>query len=224
MCDLMRLPVLYENPGLCAHVNVVHNEMGGAQITHPEQLKEEETIPMIADWIKYVIDKHTELFTPLAGVPPDERVRHAITLVPGALPVMKRPYRLSAEQKACVDEQIRLAMKKGWIQPSTSPWGTAILMVPKKDKTWRMCVDYRDLNALTVADAYPLPRIDDLLHRLGCAKYFSKLDLQSGYHQIWIEPGDREKTAFRINEPVDGHYHFEWREMPFGLKNAPPIF
>ena len=87
-----------------------------------------------------------------------------------------------------------------------------------------MCVDYRDLNALTVADAYPLPRIDDLLHRLDCAKYFSKLDLQSGYHQIWIEPGDREKTAFRINEPVDGHCHFEWRVMPFGLKNAPPTF
>ena len=123
------------------------------------------------------IDTHTELFTPLTGVLPDERVRHAITLVPGALPVMKRPYRLSAEQKACANEQIRLAMKEGWIQPSTSPWGTAILMVPKKDKTWRMCVDYRDLNALTVADAYPLPRIDDLLHRLGCAKYFSKLDL-----------------------------------------------
>ena len=115
-------------------------------------------------------------------------------------------------------------MKKGWIQPSTSPWGTAILMVPKKDKTWHMCVDYRDLNALIVADAYPLLRIDDLLHRLGSAKYFSKLDLQSGYYQIWIEPSDREKTAFRINEPVDGHCHFEWRVMPFGLKNAPPTF
>ena len=224
MCDLMRSPALYENPGLCAHVNVVHNDMGGAQITHPGQLKEEAIIPMIADWIQCVIDTHTELFTPLTGVPPDERVRHAITLVPGALPIMKRPYRLSAEQKVCADKQIRLAMKEGWIQPSTSPWGTAILMVPKKDKTWRMCVDYRDLNALTVADAYPLPRIDDLLHRLGCAKYFSKLDLQSGYHQIWIEHGDREKTAFRINEPVDGHCHFEWRVMPFGLKNAPPTF
>ena len=97
-------------------------------------------------------------------------------------------------------------------------------MVPKKDNTWRMCVDYRDLNALTVADAYPLPRIDDLLHRLGGAQFFTKLDLQSGYHQIWIEPEDRHKTAFRIGEPVNGHCHFEWRVMPFGLKNAPPTF
>ena len=70
----------------------------------------------------------------------------------------------------------------------------------------------------------PLPRIDDLLHRLGGAKYFTKLDLQSGYHQIWIEPEDRHKTAFRIGEPVNGHCHFEWRVMPFGLKNAPPTF
>ena len=87
-----------------------------------------------------------------------------------------------------------------------------------------MCVDYRDLNALTITDAYPLPRIDDLLHRLGDAVYFSKLDLQSGYHQISIEPEDRYKTAFRIGEPVEGNCHFEWKVMPFGLKNAPPTF
>ena len=87
-----------------------------------------------------------------------------------------------------------------------------------------MCVDYRDLNVLTVADTYPLPRIDDLLHQLRHTKYFSKLDLQSRYHQIWIEPQDRAKTAFRINEPVDGNCHFEWRILPFGLKNAPLTF
>ena len=87
-----------------------------------------------------------------------------------------------------------------------------------------MCVDYRDLNALTIADAYPLPRIDDLLHRLGNAHFFTRLDLQSGYHQLWIEPGDREKTAFRVAEPVDGCCYFEWKVMPFGLKNAPPTF
>ena len=82
-------------------------------------------------------------------------------------------------------------------------------MVPKKDGSWRMCVDYRDLNALTIADAYPLPRIDDSLHRLGKAKYFTKLDLQSGYHQIWVREEDRHKTTFRIGEPMEGHCHFE---------------
>ena len=87
-----------------------------------------------------------------------------------------------------------------------------------------MCVDYRELNSLTVQDAYPMPRIDDLLHKLGGAKYFSKLDLQAGYHQIWMEPQDRAKTAFRIAEPIDGHCLFEWKVMPFGLKNAPPTF
>ena len=177
-----------------------------------------------ASWLQSTLDKYSHLFTPLSGIPPDERVRHAIHLSPGARPVMKRPYRLAEAQKRDANEQIRNAMKEGWIQPSSSAWGTAILMVPKKDGTWRMCVDYRDLNALTISDAYPLPRIDDLLHRLGTAKYFSKLDLQSGYHQIWIDPEDRPKTAFRIGEPVDGHCHFEWRVMPFGLKNAPPTF
>ena len=215
--------LMNESIGKHAYLEVVQTE---TQEKDRKELPEPKELQMgsIASWLKTSIAKYNELFTPLTGIPPDDRVRHAIQLIPGALPVMKRPYRLSAEQKKSADEQIRNAMKEGWIQPSTSPWGTAILMVPKKDNTWRMCVDYRDLNALTIADAYPLPRIDDLLHRLGRAKYFSKLDLQSGYHQIWIEPQDRAKTAFRINEPVDGNCHFEWRVMPFGLKNAPPTF
>ena len=82
-------------------------------------------------------------------------------------------------------------------------------MVSKKDGTWRMYVDYKDLNALTITDAYLLPRIDDLLHRLRGARYFTKMDLQLGYHQVWIEPSDRYKTAFRIGEPVNGNCHFE---------------
>ena len=137
---------------------------------------------------------------------------------------MKRPYRLSAQQAGAVKEQLAKALEAGWIQPSKSPWGAAVLMVPKKDGSWRLCVDYRDLNALTIQDAYPLPRIDDLLHRLAGSRYFSRLDLQAGYHQIWIQEQDREKTAFRLSEPVMGTCHYEWRVMPFGLKNAPPTF
>ena len=137
---------------------------------------------------------------------------------------MKRPYRMSEVQRQHARQQIEKALDEGWIQPSQSAWGTAILMVPKKDGAWRLCVDYQELNALTIQDAYPLPRIDDLLHKLGKAKYFTKLDLEAGYHQIWMEPDDRDKTAFRIAEPVRGHCLFEWRVMPFGLRNAPPTF
>ena len=87
-----------------------------------------------------------------------------------------------------------------------------------------MCVDYRDLNALTEQDAYPLPRIDDMLHKVAHAQVFSTLDLQSGYHQIWIRKNDIPKTAFRLATPVRGSSHYEWKVMPFGLKNAPPTF
>ena len=137
---------------------------------------------------------------------------------------MRRPYRLSAAQVQDATEQLKKAMEQGWIVPSQSPWGMPILMVPKKDNKWRLCVDYRDLNAVTIQDAYPLPRIDDLLHEIGTSTWFSRLDLEAGYHQIWINPRDRYKTAFRIAKAVDGHCHFEWQVMPFGLKNAPATF
>ena len=137
---------------------------------------------------------------------------------------MKRPYRLSESQQKEVEKQILGALEEGWIQPSFSPWGTAIFVVGKKNGEWRMCVDYRDLNALTEQDAYPLPRIDDILHKVAKAKVFSTLDLQSGYHQIQIRPKDRSKTAFRLATAVKGTSHYEWCVMPFGLKNAPPIF
>ena len=155
-------------------------------------------------WLYPVVQAHKHLFTPLTRASPDDRIRHAIYLTPSARPVMKQPYRLSATQRQDAEAEIQATLKEGWIQPSTSAWGTAILMVPKKDGTWRMYVDYRDLNALIITDAYPLPRIDDLLCRLEGAKYFTKMDLQSGYHQIWIEPNDSHETTFRMGEPANG--------------------
>ena len=137
---------------------------------------------------------------------------------------MKRPYRLAQPQAEEVQKQVEKALREGWIQPSYSPWGTAIFVVGKKNGEWRMCVDYRELNALTEQDAYPLPRIDDILHKVAKARYFSTLDLQSGYHQIWIKEEDVPKTAFRLNTPVKGSSHYEWKVMPFGLKNALPTF
>lgn len=110
-------------------------------------------------------------------------------------------------------------MNHGFISPSTSPYGSPVLFAKKKDGSLRLCVDYRALNKITVKNRYPLPRIDELIDRVQGAKYFSKLDLTSGYHQVLINPDDRHKTAFRCR-----YGHFEYNVMPFGLTNAPATF
>ena len=159
--------------------------------------------------IEALLEQYDDLFQALKGTPPAHRVEHQINLESGTRALMRRPYRLSAAQVADAQQQLQKAMEEGWIVPSQSAWGMPILMVPKKNNTWQLCVDYRDLNAVTVQDAYPLPRIDDLLHDVGTAEWFTRLDLEAGYHQIWIRPEDRCKTAFRIGKAVQGHCHFE---------------
>jgi hypothetical protein len=118
-----------------------------------------------------------------------------------------------------VKHQIEELMQNQVIRSSASPWGAPILLVKKKDGKLRLCVDYRELNKLTVKNKYRLPRIDDLLDQLGGAKVFSKIDLRSGYHQIRIKPEDIPKTSFRTR-----YGHYEYLVMPFGLTNAPAIF
>ena len=187
------------------------------------ELKERRTFVSSKE-VQPLLQEFADIFEPLTGIPPEDRIQHAIELVPGAKPVMKRPYRLAEAQLKEVEKQISGALSEGWVQPSYSPWGTAIFVVGKKNGEWRMCVDYRDLNALTEQDAYPLPRIDDILHKVASSSVFTTLDLQSGYHQIQIRAEDRPKTAFRLATPVSGTCHYEWKVMPFGLKNAPPTF
>ena len=142
-----------------------------------------------------------------------------IPLLPEAQPEFKRMYRLAPAELQEVNKQVTDLLKKQLIEPSTSPWGSPILFVKKKDGTLRMVVDYRALNKLTVKNRYPLPNIDDLFDKLHGAKYFSSLDAASGFHQILLRDEDRPKTAFRT--PY-GHYQF--KVLPFGLTNAPATF
>ena len=142
-----------------------------------------------------------------------------IDLVPGAAPVAKAPYRLAPSEMQELSKQLEELLEKGFIRPSSSPWGAPILFVKKKDVSMRMCIDYRELNKLTIKNKYPLPRIDDLFDQLQGTAWFSKIDLRSGYHQLKVREEDVHKTAFRTR-----YGHFEFIVMPFGLTNAPAAF
>ena len=115
--------------------------------------------------------------------------------------------------------QLQELLDKGFIRPSSSPWGAPILFVKKKDVSHQMCIAYRELNKVTVKNRYPLPRIDDLFDQLQGASWFSKIDLRSGYHQMRVREEDVQKTAFRTR-----YGHYEFVVMPFGLTNAPAAF
>ncbi|GJX09663.1 reverse transcriptase domain-containing protein [Tanacetum coccineum] len=146
-------------------------------------------------------------------------VEFRIDLIPGASPVVRSPYRLAPSEMLELSNQLKELQEKGFIRPSHSPWGAPVLFVKKKDGSMRMCIDYRELNKLTIKNRYPLPRIDDLFDQLQGACCFSKIDLRSGYHQLRVREEDIPKTAFRTR-----YGHFEFTVMPFGLTNAPAIF
>jgi hypothetical protein len=132
----------------------------------------------------------------LPGMPPDRDIEFAIELQPGTAPISKRPYRMPPTELAKLKKQLQELLDKGFIRPSTSPWGCPALFVKKKDESLRLCVDYHPLNAVTIKNKYPFPRIDVLFDQLVGAKVFSKIDLRSGYHQIKIRASDIPKTAF----------------------------
>ncbi|GKC33847.1 putative reverse transcriptase domain-containing protein [Tanacetum coccineum] len=142
-----------------------------------------------------------------------------IKLIPRATPVAKSLYLLAPSELEELSGQLKNLQDKGFIRPSSSPWGAPVLFVKKKDESFRMCIDYRELNKLTIKNRYPLPRIDDLFDQLQGSQYFSKIDLRSGYHQLRVHEDDIPKTAFRTR-----YGHFEFTMMPFGLKNASAVF
>src|SRR6202158_5841600 len=154
-----------------------------------------------------------------SGLPPSRDIDHRIELVPGQQPPSRPTYRMSQPEMDELKKQLTELMDKGYIQESKSPYGAPVLFVKKKDGSMRMCVDYRALNKITIKNKYPLPRIDELLDRLLGTKYFSKIDLRSGYHQVRIANEDIHKTAFSTR-----YGHYEYLVMPFGLTNAPATF
>jgi hypothetical protein len=153
------------------------------------------------------------------GLPPRRDIGFSIEPVPGAVPISRTPYRMSTPELVEIKLQLKEMWDKGYIRPSLSSWGALALFVKKKDGTLRLCIDYRQLNKMTIKNKYPLPSIDDFFDQLRGATIFSKIELRSRYHQVRIKDQDIHKTTFKT---IYGHYEFV--VVAFGLTNAPTTF
>ncbi|GKD97407.1 putative reverse transcriptase domain-containing protein, partial [Tanacetum coccineum] len=174
--------------------------------------RKQEEIVVVRDFLEVFPDD-------LSRLPPIPEIEFRIELIPGAMPVAKSPYHLAPSELEELSRQLKELQEKGFIRPSSSPWGAPVLFVKKKDGSFRMCIDYRELNKLTVKNRYPLPRIDDLFDQPQGSQFFLKIDLRSGYHQLRVHEDVILKTAFRTR-----YGNFEFTVMPFGLTNAPAVF
>ena len=183
-----------------------------AFIAEDKQSKPIDEIPVVCEFPDVFPEE-------IPGLPPVREIDFTIELLPGTAPISKAPYRMAPAELKELKSQLGDLLDKGFIRPSVSPWGAPVLFVKKKDGTMRMCIDYRQLNQVTVKNKYPLPRIDELFDQLQGAQFFSKIDLRSGYHQLRVRGEDVPKTAFRTR-----YGHFEFLVMPFGLTNAPAVF
>jgi hypothetical protein len=155
----------------------------------------------------------------LLGMPLDQDIEFTIELQPGTAPISRRPYKMTPKELVELKVQLKELLDKGYIRPSSSPWGCLALFMKKKDQSLKLCVDYRPLNAITIKNKYPLPHIDILFDQLIGAKDFSKVDLHLSYHQIQIRQEDVPKTAFSTRYGL-----YEYLVMSFRLTNAPAHF
>ena len=167
-----------------------------------------------------VVEQFPDVFPEdLVSLPPRRDVEFTIELLPGTAPISFATYRMAPAELRELKDQVSGLLERGFIRPSTSPWGAPVLFAKKADGALRLCIDYRKLNQATVKNKYPLPRIDDLFDQLRGARWFTKIDLRSGYHQLRVREEDIQKTAFRCR-----YGHYEFVVMPFGLTNAPAVF
>jgi hypothetical protein len=170
---------------------------------------------------KFLLTEFQDVFPPQLPslLPPKREIDHRIELTQTSPPTLRAVYRMSPLELDELKKQLDELIAAGFVRPSKSPFGAPVLFVKKKDGTMRMCVDYRDLNRITVKNRYPLPRVEELFDMLKGSKYYSKIDLRSGYHQVRIDEQDIHKTAFRTR-----YGHYEFLVLPFGLTNAPATF
>ncbi|KAK1647967.1 hypothetical protein QYE76_065772 [Lolium multiflorum] len=199
-----------EGPMLSTHALIELHLIREAPTEQPVELPPE---------VQSVLEQYSTVFEAPTALPSRRLYDHHIPLIPGARPISIRPYRVAPELKTDIERKIKELLDHGVITHSNSAFGSPILLVKKADHSWRLVVDYRHLNVLTVKGKYPLPVIDELLDELAGTHWFSKLDLNAGYHQIRLAPGEEYKTAFQSH---NGHYEF--KVMAFGLTGAPATF
>ncbi|CAF1537863.1 unnamed protein product [Didymodactylos carnosus] len=189
------------------HLPTIFNDLLG-HIENPRQKQQ----------IRQIMEQHYRIFDTTSPAIAKTNITHTIRTGDHA-PVNSRPYRLHTQQQRVLTGEINKMLKAGQIRPSNSPWSSPVLLVKKKDGSVRFVVDYRKLNNITIKDSYPIPHIEETLSRLNGHRFFSKLDLKTGYYQIPIQEVDRQKTAFIIPNGL-----FEFNVLAMGLKNAPPSF
>ena len=192
-----------------------HGQLTGwlASLTLEDEVRQDMSLPR-------VVCEYEDVFSDeLPGLHPLRDVDFHIELHPGTSPISMTPHRMASVELQDLKVQIQELLGKGFIKPSTSPWGAPVLFAKKNDKTLRLCIDYRQLNRVTIKNRYPLPRIDELFDQLRGARVYSKIDLRTSYHQLRVREADIPKTTFRT-----WYGHFEFTVMPFGLTNAPAAF